>query len=526
MPSFFLAIILLCLVGQTLAATDLSLKDYLAAPANPINLTITRGPGKTTMPISASKGGVVTLLLSSGDLVEVSFPAGSVQKDTEITLQENTSIKHPKFPGDAKFLSVEISPDGTQLLKPAVLTFKLKNSIPLEKISPFTSGADGQDAIFAALQEPTNSKQVSISLFHFSNYNLPSGPSIDDVLNQGASANAQTRVANWINRQLVDTKQSGKNLDPEKLKEAFNEAFKEVVKPAFDAVNSCNSAKNALEVFLGWSRQVALLGGNPQNYFPPGFSENIGTATELLSEQCFETARKACYDDHQPVFATNFAFQILRQLIMNGASKEAEEKYNNFITKCNHYRFFMESEFWTGANRKNYTSVTAKADFEFDWDPRVINQVISGTLDVSDMNMEFEGMICSRKSLSTKPVQMKIQNFMANPENAAAFTVGLTNLIPGSQAVFNCRPKSGGQGMDIPLPMGAGQTDSYWGGTFTLNHGITGLKEFNFATGNFDIKNWEVRADHRMGAKHYSLSIAQGVNETTDMVIYHEPQPL
>lgn len=514
---FFLSII-----GQTHAA-EISLKDYLALPANPMKITVTLASEKVTKKIKASTGGNISLVAKNGDRFELILPANSLPSDTEISLQEVKSVKHKNLKTSAQYSTVEISPDGINLQVPATLIFKPKNSFPTNTLTPFSAQADGDETHLAILSGNQTPNEIKVSLLHFSNYTISNDPSAAEIIDQGLSRMENTRISNWLTRKILESKRTNGDIAKD-LDQAFRESFNNAVLPSILRVNSCSSGSSALENFVVWHRQILLVGGNPESYFPEGFDIDLGSMLNDTSEQCFELAKKACYIDHRPIEVMKYALQYIRigQLL---GSPAIVERFSNLAEKCSKFKFFMESEFWMGADRQNYGGVTAKADFDFSLSP-FSNELIKGSINVVRTDLNFEELNCEQIFFETKPSEVLMTNFLllGNTDDNA-FTIGIGGLIPYSFANYRCVDKTDPEivmEIGVPgVPMG-----SYWGGAFIGAHGPTGTNELDLKTGFFNIKGWEVRHDTRYASKEYTQTIEDSLNETTTMVIYHTPEPL
>lgn len=514
-----LPFLLLLILNQ---AQAISLKDYLALPANPVNIGVVLGTEKVTQKLSAKDGGALTLTTSQGDRFELTIPPHSLLQDTEITIRQVTSVQHSEFSASAVTSSVELLPDGIQLAVPATLVFKPKSAFALQSLTAFSAEAGGQDAHIAMLLDWKNQNEVKLGLLHFSNYTISNDPNAEEIIANGLSQMEITRIASWMNRQILKAKKSGANIK-EELDKAFQESFDTVVGPSLHSVNSCASGLSAFEFYTNWSRQIQLMGAEEENYTPPDFNSGLLPILAKVGDQCFELAKTGCYSDHQPIAVLNYALRFSRigQLI---ASPQLVDKFMGLAGKCSKFKFFMDSEIWVGEDRKDSSGVTAKAEFDFSFDP-LTRDMIEGSIDVENTYLNISGFNCEKVSSENRPSHLLINNFLLQEtSDTKDFTILIGGITPYSYANFRCVDL---QDPEIVFQMGIPQVPmgSYYGGLFIGTHGPTGLNEMIMDTAFFAIKGWEVRHDTRYACKQYT-HVIEALNEATTIIIYHTPEPL
>lgn len=518
----FIFFFLLVLNFSQSQAQDLSLKDYLALSANPMKINVTLGSEKISKKLKAISGGTLTLTSTNGDSFELTIPPNSLQRDTEITLQKVKNIKHSKLSATANYSSVEISPDGTQLLVPATLVFKPKTTFPINTLTPFSAQANGDETHLAILAGKQTPNEIKISLLHFSNYTISDQATAEEIIDQGLSQMETTRISNWLARKILKSNRTMGDIAKD-MDKAFKDSFDNVLLPSILAVNNCASGRSALENFLVWNRQVQILGADPEKYFPKDFDVNLGTMLADTSEQCLEVAKKACYQDHEPVAVANYALRFMRIGELIG-SQVTVNRFRNLLDKCSKFKFFMESEIWAGETRQDSMGVTAKSEFDFSMSPLTQEPVI-GSIDVESSYINISGFNCEQTFSETKPSEILLKNFLYDNENLdeKKYTVKIGGLTPYSFAKFHCVDQSDPKmAIDLSVPGAPGGT--FWGGMFMATHGPTGLNEFDMKTGFYNTKGWEVRHDTKFLSRDYTQTVQDSVNEATTIIIYHTPE--
>lgn len=513
--------LILCFILSAGFAHAMSLKDYLAQPANPMKIKVALdNKEKVSELIEAKAGGTLLLKTTGGDSFELTIPPGALMRDTTITLQKIKSVKHSNLSTTAQYTGVEIFPDGMDLKTTATLTIKTKNEFPLSTLTAFTAEGSGDETHIAHLVSAPSTREFKIGLLHFSNYSVTNDPSADELISQLFTKNEITRIASWTNGQLLKAVQEGDS-GREVLEKAFKETFNSAILPSILRANSCDSGSFALQGWMGWARQVVLAGDEPEKYYPPGFKTDLGTMIHDVGEMCLELAKKACYMDHQPLRAAIYTLSLERAAALVG-EEELMSKITKFRNKCLTFKFFMESEMWVGETRAESHGKTARSEFSFKLDP-FYDEDIKGELRVESSYYNNPYANCTQTVFQSDPVTIYLKNFLYNVKASAdKLDVSLGGMWPISYANYSCRV--GSETHDVEFP--AGRAGSYWGGFFLLTHGPMATNELDMKTGMFKLRDWTVRNDVNFLTKEYSQTVQGPTNESTQMIIYHTPEPL
>lgn len=227
--------------------------------------------------IDSGSGGTLSLKLKNGDFVELIIPPAALLYNVEVSLQEVESVRQAQFPAGARYSSVEISPNGTQLNHPATLIFKPKVGYPLSTLTPFSADASGNDVQIALVQGTPTNNEIKLSLFHFSNYTISDELSLDQIVTNGVSTMHESQAASWLAHQLLIDKKNGTN-EVADIMSYLQQLFDNIVKPAARQVNSCSTANTAADRFINWKRKLDLLGLEPVEFYPPKFELDLSKA--------------------------------------------------------------------------------------------------------------------------------------------------------------------------------------------------------------------------------------------------------
>ncbi len=82
----------------------------------------------------------------------------------------------------------------------------------------------------------------------------------------------ETRISNWFNRQILKSNRTNGDVSQD-LDKSFKDTFDKVILPSILAVNTCASGNKALKSLFTWTRQIELVAGSPESYYPPGLKE-------------------------------------------------------------------------------------------------------------------------------------------------------------------------------------------------------------------------------------------------------------
>lgn len=186
-------IFLLCF--WPLAALADEIDDFLSAPANPLNLTLTLEDDDETALIGPG-GGTMNLTSTSGDRFVLTFPEGALLTDTRITATPIvTTAGLPD--GAGAIIGLVLKPDGLDLAQTATLEITPKTPIPPESRLHWGFYADGVDA-FLHIPVPGSDK-IILPIDHFSG----AGVSFADRANLQLDRWKQTRMEDRIRTEIA-----------------------------------------------------------------------------------------------------------------------------------------------------------------------------------------------------------------------------------------------------------------------------------------------------------------------------------
>jgi hypothetical protein len=173
----FCLFLALSLVAAPLAAETWDDPAWYAAPADPLNLTMTPDTDRGTAAVLGFKGGTLRAKAANGDAYTLTIPEGALFTPTEIAMLP--VAKAEGMPeGSSAFSGVLLKPDGLELAQTATLEITPATPIPPAARALWGFYEDGADAR-GEINLPNPEDRIQIAVDHFSG----AGVSIADRIN-------------------------------------------------------------------------------------------------------------------------------------------------------------------------------------------------------------------------------------------------------------------------------------------------------------------------------------------------------
>ncbi|HEX2168049.1 MAG TPA: hypothetical protein VHG09_12520 [Longimicrobiales bacterium] len=363
--------------------------DWLAAPAEPVQLEIALDDGRSRSKIITPNGGTVSATGADGTRYSLRIPRGALLSDELITLTPVTQVGGLPFTG-SRFETVQLEPSGLQLLDVATLTIRSSIDVPAAEQVAFGYFGTGHDAHLAPIL-PDARGRVEIPVVHFSGYGYGrAAPNDPGRIALQRSANHQARLAARLAEVLRVERARVLTLDPDEvdtdtdvraaMDDAFIEYYDAVIRPLMQiALSDERMARCALQRYLAWERQLLLLGWgeievtaeSPARVVElqrrraeaeAAFNEIFESATRKLVDRAVERCR-----NEQDFSAVNTIISIRRQRALLGhkdgnALKEDLERISRCLTFEVEFRSVIERKTPTGGT---YHHVAAKVPFSW-----------------------------------------------------------------------------------------------------------------------------------------------------------------
>lgn len=244
---------------------------WLAAPAKPVNVSANLDKEKSVTQTITPDGGFIAAIGTDGTEYTLRIPKDALLSDERITMTPLSNVGN--LPFDKGFAAgVQLEPEGLRLFRSATLTIETKEEIPADEQVSFAYFNKGDDAhLYPISPDP---HKIEFKLFHFSGYGFGRASHNDstniNLLKNTSSIEARltARVAEILKAARDKALQGKDEESNDLLKNAFNDNFffqyyDEVVRPLMRVAESDdNMASCAILKYLGWERQVQMLGAS------------------------------------------------------------------------------------------------------------------------------------------------------------------------------------------------------------------------------------------------------------------------
>ncbi|MDQ6785887.1 MAG: hypothetical protein M3033_03595 [Acidobacteriota bacterium] len=245
--------------------------EWLAAPAKPVNVSANLDKSKSVTQTITPDGGFIAAIGADGTEYTLKIPKDALLSDEQITMTPLSNVGN--LPMDKGFTAgVQLEPEGLRLFRSATLTFETKEEIPADEQVSFAYFNRGDDAhLYPISPDP---HKIEFKLFHFSGYGFGRASHNDranvNILKNTGSIEARltAHLAEVLKAARDKALQGKEDEANDILKDAFNDNFffqyyDEVVRPLMRVAESDdNMASCAIVKYLGWERQVQMLGAS------------------------------------------------------------------------------------------------------------------------------------------------------------------------------------------------------------------------------------------------------------------------
>lgn len=241
----------------------------LPLPANPLSVGVTPDDARAASALVKMEGGAVSATGGDGTVFTLMFPADALLSDETITLTPVSTVTGLPFAGGL-MASVQLGPDGLQLVKPATLTIHTgagTDALAMVGFGYRTGGAE-----FHLYPWQTVGPAVTLQLTHFSGYGVGVG-SPDE-----ASGDTPTAVEDQALQQLAAVAKALVDRGPgaaytadeqAKIEAILRAWYSAAVGPQLSAAETDDTLlDDAVAEFLDWYRQAQLfLGSDAEQKF-------------------------------------------------------------------------------------------------------------------------------------------------------------------------------------------------------------------------------------------------------------------
>lgn len=254
----------------------------------PVGITLV--PDVTTVStVTVDQGGYLSLFAPDGTFYTLTVPPRAVLSDVDLTMTLAGSVTGSPL-GDTLVGAVDIGPPGLQLLQPAMLTITPATPVAVDEEGPFTADPDGSDLHLTPMAADPSTLTIPVDDLGVVGVMRSDGSQRDAMAGQ-ALPDTKAQLSQELAQLLHDARASGEGLDLDAVA-ALLDAYRDaVVVPMMSAAETGHTQfARALEEWLGWERQRALLGLGEDGMDPDlmaSFRTAFATYVEHTKERCY-----------------------------------------------------------------------------------------------------------------------------------------------------------------------------------------------------------------------------------------------
>ena len=314
------------------------------------------------MPI---EGGQLSATAADGTTFVLNIPADALVAETMIRMTPVSNLDGMPFGTESH--AVQLEPAGLHFLNYVTLTVTPPTAIPVDEQIMFSYSGDDENLILAP--PAVDQQAIAIQLLHFSGAGVTQGTAAQIAAAQPRlGADAEARITSAIAAELGRARQAallGAEVDPEALFAAtdalLDQFYEQVVVPRIAAAGqSCAAGPLAIQTLRGYERQRALRGQADEDAGPPVEQSLMDTVAGVCTREEYQR----CHDQHliQNMIPTWLGW--VRQFALLGGDPNSAvlQTAEEYVRKCLVFemRFESQANFMQGGGWDS----TVKSTFE------------------------------------------------------------------------------------------------------------------------------------------------------------------
>jgi hypothetical protein len=249
--------------------------EWLDRENAPVNVRLAFDSASAASETIGEAGGTISATGSDGSYFQLEIPKGALHRRERITMIPVSRVDGLPLENGGAVATVQLEPEGLRFDKPVKLTIEPAQPVPVNEQVGFAWIAQGTDThLYPASGD---SLAMEMHLLHFSGYGFgkapPSDPGRIHLLYASAhAARLEAELANAIAAVKRADPLGEKNDSPEN--QNFLSAFYKVSLEYYDGIiaptmkiaeQDDRMAECAFTFYLGWLRQLQLMGAAPDN---------------------------------------------------------------------------------------------------------------------------------------------------------------------------------------------------------------------------------------------------------------------
>jgi hypothetical protein len=468
-------------------------------------------------------GGSLVATAADGTKFELTVPADALSQDAHLRMIPVTSIEGMPF-GSAPY-AVQLEPEGLHFLDFVTLTITPPSTIPVDQQVLFGWQGGGENLTLALPAD--KSAAIAIKLLHFSGAGVTAASSAQVVAAQPRiGASAEARITSAIAAELGRARQAalagaaGAVVDYDAIFGFLAQYFEQVVKPRMAAAGrSCADGTFAIQTYLGYHRQVQLLGAGDRDDM-----SDQPDLVKLVGEVCVREEYQNCHDNHviQNMVPTWLGWERNFQLlgVVDQAASDGLEAY---VRKCLVFEMRFESQ--AALNGSGGWDSSVRSSFELRFDPDQLRFI--------DMQAELDNFLFKFKApasgctVTSTPGGGLFNAITFKYFRATKSRSDMVGYVRDLEFGFN--PGATSESVKITCPKAPPVTirnAGFWSGTWlALHRGEGGIVD----PGNgqtsyvFTASDWDILGGAYYAKKEWIKS-GNGLTEAGTLKLYHTPE--
>lgn len=321
----------------------------LTTPAHPLPLSVTPDESAAVSEVFDYGGGTLSATGADGTTYTLEIPEGALYAPTKIRMTPLAAVEGLPF-GEGAPHAVLLEPDGLRLSDVAILTITPPTTIPVDQQIFF--GMQGKAHEFGFAAPVIDSTALEIMITHFSGYGVEKGLLADpEKLRERLGGDVERRLEDIVAQELARIRQEIlMNGDSPETTREFSDLiawarkvyYEQVLKPRIEAAGeSCAAGRLAVETYMSFERQLALLGGGQESQ-----PAELAGLMVKVSNLCLQEEYELCRDQHIIHRITSVVLSMERQAVLLGLqdSDSLDAKGEDLARRCLSFELDLNSQ--------------------------------------------------------------------------------------------------------------------------------------------------------------------------------------
>jgi hypothetical protein len=355
-----------------------------------VNVSVTLDQGGGVGALIPQSGGEISITMANGLIYTLTIPEGALLSDQEVTMTPIRSLDGTGL-ADGLIGGVQLEPDGTYLLEPAMLTISAPEAYNLRQMVGFAYHGQGES--FHLYPAEGDGNTITLQLISFSGHGATTGTDqqIADQAGQATSSAADSFEQD-IAKAMHDAKEKGGDISSvnKVLLELMKEYYDKTLKPTLQTAAKDDTQIDAAEMmYADWRYKAEVLG------LENDLNSRLAEALDLLIKglkNAYDKANQRCIAD-QNIDEGEHMLKRLTEIAVwtdKTGGYSLDEKIADF-ERCVRYELNLDSVITTETGANFLATTHATGDVIMKMDPSQPSTIIfKGTGELKIVDYSFE----------------------------------------------------------------------------------------------------------------------------------------